>query len=285
MPAKDFLKPRQKERLQKALRESNSSQLREGVLIVLLINDGKTSREITEFLGCSYRSVTYWRLHADPASLESLLDQQEPENFGYVDNLESLPDQRKSGNFGYVDNLESLPDQRKSGNFGYVDNLESLPDQRKPENFLKESKKDFKLLNIKALEDSFALVRPHTTRFAYSFYNNLFINYPQIQPLFAYTKMEDQEKKLIMALVLVINNLRNLAYLETLLKNLGERHVRYGVMREYYPILGAVLLKTLESFLGTDWTPEVKQAWIDGYDAIANLMLEGDPENSIGGDA
>jgi hemoglobin-like flavoprotein len=56
-------------------------------------------------------------------------------------------------------------------------------------------------------------------------------------------------------------------------------------MREYYPILGAVLLKTLESFLGTDWTPEVKQAWIDGYEAIANLMLEGDPENSIGGDA
>jgi hemoglobin-like flavoprotein len=27
--------------------------------------------------------------------------------------------------------------------------------------------------------------------------------------------------------------------------------------------------------LNDDWTPEVKQAWIDAYDAITTLMLEG----------
>jgi hemoglobin-like flavoprotein len=40
-------------------------------------------------------------------------------------------------------------------------------------------------------------------------------------------------------------------------------------------MVGTALLKTLESYLGMDWTPEVKQAWTYGYGAIADLMLEG----------
>ena len=130
-------------------------------------------------------------------------------------------------------------------------------------------------LNVQLLETSFARVQPHTTEFASSFYNNLLTDYPQLRPLFANTNMEDQEKKLIMSLVLVINNVRNLAYLTTILKDLGERHVKYGTMQEHYPLVGAALLKTFESYLGSDWTPEVKQAWTDAYGAIVNVMLEG----------
>ncbi len=39
--------------------------------------------------------------------------------------------------------------------------------------------------------------------------------------------------------------------------------------------MGAELLKTFESYLGADWTPEVKQAWTDAYGTIANIMLDG----------
>jgi len=39
--------------------------------------------------------------------------------------------------------------------------------------------------------------------------------------------------------------------------------------------VGASLLKTFADYLGDHWTPEVKQAWIDAYDAITALMLEG----------
>lgn len=130
-------------------------------------------------------------------------------------------------------------------------------------------------LNVEVLEKSFERVKPHDTKFASSFYNNLLTDYPHLRPLFANTTMEDQEQKLIMSLMLVISNLRNPDYLTTILKELGERHVKYGAMREHYPMVGASLLKTFESYLGTDWTSEVKQAWIDAYGAIVNLMLEG----------
>ncbi len=130
-------------------------------------------------------------------------------------------------------------------------------------------------LNVELLEQSFECVKPQATQFASSFYNNLLTDYPQLQPLFSKTNMEAQEQKLVMSLVLVVENLRSPHYLKTVLQNLGERHVGYGAKQEHYAMVGAALLKTFESYLGTDWTPNVKQAWTDAYGAIVDMMLLG----------
>jgi transposase len=84
MPAKGFLKAAQKENLQKALRESDNHHFRERVLMLLLMNDGKTYQEIADFLGCAYRSVAYWCVHGDPDKLDSLRDQREQGNYRKV---------------------------------------------------------------------------------------------------------------------------------------------------------------------------------------------------------
>ena len=130
-------------------------------------------------------------------------------------------------------------------------------------------------LNVEVLEKSFERVKPQANDFAFSFYQNLLTDYPQLRPLFAKTNMEEQQQKLMMSLVLVIENLRNPNYLKVILKNLGERHVSYGAIEQHYPMVGAALLKTFESYLGADWTLEVKQAWIDAYGVLVDLMLEG----------
>lgn len=135
-------------------------------------------------------------------------------------------------------------------------------------------------LNAEVLERSFAQIKPHATEFAASFYSNLFTDYPQVQPLFANTNMTEQQKHLVDALVLVIDNLRNPDVLTHALKELGVKHLHYGTIREHYPIVGAALLKTFESYLGADWTPEVKQSWSDAYQAIASIMLLGANEAS-----
>ncbi|PPS43334.1 globin family protein [Chroococcidiopsis sp. TS-821] len=130
-------------------------------------------------------------------------------------------------------------------------------------------------LQVEVLEQSFERVKPYANEFAASFYNNLLTDYPQLQPLFAKTDMQQQHQKLIMSLILVIGNLRNPEILKVTLQNLGARHVSYGTLQQHYPMVGAALLKTFESYLGTDWTPEVKQAWTDAYEVLANMMLEG----------
>ncbi|OUL32856.1 hypothetical protein BV372_18195, partial [Nostoc sp. T09] len=81
MPAKGFLTQSQKDNLQKALKESDRSQLTQKILMLLLMNDGTPYQEISEFLGCSYRSVAYWCVHGDPDNLESLKDNRSQGNY------------------------------------------------------------------------------------------------------------------------------------------------------------------------------------------------------------
>ncbi|MDZ8104969.1 MAG: IS630 family transposase [Nostoc sp. DedQUE12a] len=80
MPVKGFLKAEQRENLQKAVKESDCALVRERALMLLLMNDGKTYTEISEFLGCGLRTVVYWCVHGDPGNIESLKDKREKGN-------------------------------------------------------------------------------------------------------------------------------------------------------------------------------------------------------------
>ena len=76
MPAKVFLDLEQQKKLQKALKEHEHPEIRERILILLLLNDGKSQLEIASFLGCSLRKVAYWCVHGDPENLDSLKDER-----------------------------------------------------------------------------------------------------------------------------------------------------------------------------------------------------------------
>lgn len=97
MPAKNFLKPEQQEKLQKALKKEENGEIRERILMLLLLklrfpmrdtialgselNDGKTQQEIAKFLGCSINKVSYWCVHGDPENLETLKDERMKGNY------------------------------------------------------------------------------------------------------------------------------------------------------------------------------------------------------------
>ncbi|ASC71494.1 Bacterial hemoglobin [Halomicronema hongdechloris C2206] len=130
-------------------------------------------------------------------------------------------------------------------------------------------------LQIELLEQSFAKVKPQANEFVASFYDNLFTDYPAAKPLFAHTNMAEQGQKLLMSLVFVIENLRQPGELTAALQGLGARHVKYGALPEHYPLVGNSLLKTFEQYLGADWTPDTKAAWVDAYGLITEVMLEG----------
>ncbi len=84
MPAKNFLKIDQKEKLQKALKENGHPDIRERVLLFLLLNDGKRKLKLPIFSLCSLRKVAYWCVHGDPENLESLVDERMKGNYQKV---------------------------------------------------------------------------------------------------------------------------------------------------------------------------------------------------------
>jgi hypothetical protein len=59
MPAKNHLSPNQKQRLIKLLKESDYSYVREKVLILLLINEGKNYLQMSYFMEINYTRVAY----------------------------------------------------------------------------------------------------------------------------------------------------------------------------------------------------------------------------------
>jgi transposase len=84
MPAKNHLSLEQKKMMLKTLKESENPYIRERILILLLINEGKTYQEISSFLEIAYSTVAYWAVHGDPDNLESFQDGREEGNFRKV---------------------------------------------------------------------------------------------------------------------------------------------------------------------------------------------------------
>ncbi|HEY9849070.1 MAG TPA: globin family protein [Leptolyngbyaceae cyanobacterium] len=130
-------------------------------------------------------------------------------------------------------------------------------------------------LNVEILQKSIKAIKPETEDFAISFYENLFTDYPQFQPLFARTNMNQQRKHLVRALILIVENIRDAETVKDAVKPLGSRHVNYGVLHEHYPLFCATLLKTFEQYMKDEWTPELQATWSQAFEEISRLMLEG----------
>ena len=84
-------------------------------------------------------------------------------------------------------------------------------------------------LNEVLLQQSFDLACPTEREqhlFAEHFYQTLFAAYPQLQPLFAHTAMEDQTRKLMASLVFVLQTLNKPVVLSPIVRKLGQRHTR-----------------------------------------------------------
>ncbi|GAB4537663.1 MAG: hypothetical protein Tsb0014_26680 [Pleurocapsa sp.] len=142
------------------------------------------------------------------------------------------------------------------------------------------------ILNIRLLENSFTKVRPYALAFSARFYDNLFTFHPELKPLFENVDRAAQEKKLIASLAIIVENLHNPEELTLALKSLGAYHREVGTLQEHYPLVGEALLTTFAEYLGNEWTLETEKAWLDAYNLISEIMLEGarNPDAYLGGE-
>lgn len=125
---------------------------------------------------------------------------------------------------------------------------------------------------VKFVQDSFAKVAPIADQAAVIFYDRLFEVAPGVKAMFP-ADMTEQRKKLMATLAAVVNGLSNLESILPAASALAVRHVSYGARPEHYPVVGGVLLWTLEKGLGTAWTPETAAAWTAAYDTLSGYMV------------
>jgi nitric oxide dioxygenase len=125
---------------------------------------------------------------------------------------------------------------------------------------------------IKAIQDSFAKVGPVAPQAAALFYGRLFEIAPSVKPLF-HGDMEEQGRKLMATLAVVVNGLGNLSAILPAASTLAKRHGGYGVKAEHYAAVGAALLWTLEHGLRAQWTPDLAAAWAAAYRVLSEYMI------------
>lgn len=104
------------------------------------------------------------------------------------------------------------------------------------------------------------------------FYSKLFRIAPKLRHMFS-TTTEEQSKKLVEMLNIIVGRLNRLDELTEDIRQLAIRHAGYGVKPEHYTVVGTALLWTLAKGLGKDWTKDVEDAWVACYSLLADTMI------------
>ena len=127
--------------------------------------------------------------------------------------------------------------------------------------------------DILLVQLSWRKVLPNRNAAADVFYQKLFELDPGLRPLFT-PDMEHQGARFTQMITAAVRGLDRLDALLPVVRDLGTRHVAYGVRDDHYGTFGMALLWTLEQALRDDFTPEVKSAWIKTYGVLSQTMRE-----------
>jgi hemoglobin-like flavoprotein len=67
----------------------------------------------------------------------------------------------------------------------------------------------------------------------------------------------------------------DLSPLVDVLKALGKKHVKYGVVEAHYAVVGQALIETLDAAMSDKFTADVKAAWLEIWGIISSTMIAG----------
>lgn len=124
-----------------------------------------------------------------------------------------------------------------------------------------------------AIRTTFAVAARDPKATAARFYAELFRLDPSLRSLF-HGDMNNQGEKLINMLTMIVSNLERLDHLLPTVRQLGQRHVGYGVKDAHYATVGAALIGALRQQTGPAWTTEAEAAWSAAYGLLAENMKD-----------
>jgi hemoglobin-like flavoprotein len=128
--------------------------------------------------------------------------------------------------------------------------------------------------DCRMVQASFAQVDPVSNRVAESFYTRLFELNPALVPMFK-GDMAAQSVQFMEKLAIAVKGLDDLDSIAPFVRELGRRHVAYGVNMRDYGVVEEALLWALEDELGPAFERHLKSAWSAAYWTISKIMIEG----------
>ncbi len=133
---------------------------------------------------------------------------------------------------------------------------------------------------IDIIKSTVPALKAHGLEITQHFYQTMFINNPEVKPLFNMNRQSsgEQPKALAMTVLAAAENIDNLEALLPVVKKIGTRHAEVGILPEHYPIVGKNLLIAIKDVLGDAATDEVIDAWGKAYGVIAEVFIQVEKE-------
>lgn len=127
---------------------------------------------------------------------------------------------------------------------------------------------------MQLIRDSLAAIRSTSSPLALLFYGRMFELDPSLRALFK-IDLVAQSKKLTDTLSAVADSLDRFDEMRPRLRDLGRKHLEYGVRPGHYLILSEAMLWALRQALQQDFSDQTRAAWVAVLDEINREMLAG----------
>lgn len=128
--------------------------------------------------------------------------------------------------------------------------------------------------NVRLIQESYRLFEPASDLVASLFFQRLLEVAPEVRPMLL-GDMEEQRKQLLISLGLAVAALDRFNDIIPSLMLLGAKYRAIGVEPYHYGGVGEALLWTLKQSLGSNWSPELEDAWTALCTVVAEAMTEG----------
>jgi len=130
---------------------------------------------------------------------------------------------------------------------------------------------------ITSVKETIPLVGENAEKITTRMYEILFSKYPETKPLFE-NAQSDQHKKLAGAIAAFAGNIDNLGALSGAVEKMATTHVATNVLPIHYPMVGDSLITAMGDVLGDDLTEDHKQAWIEAYNFLGDILMKREQE-------
>jgi hemoglobin-like flavoprotein len=134
--------------------------------------------------------------------------------------------------------------------------------------------------DLKLIRSTFRAISEDVDGFSIRFYRNLFTANPEVRGMFP-EDMSAQRKKLTQTLAVAVGRLGEPELMIPMLRNLGARHVAYGVVAEQYPVVAEALISAMRDHLGGTFDEQAEAAWRVVLGWVAEHMMAGATELEI----
>ena len=130
---------------------------------------------------------------------------------------------------------------------------------------------------ITSVKETIPLISKEAENITTRMYEILFSKYPETKPLFD-NAAGDQHKKLAGAIAAFASNIDNLGALSGAVEKMAASHVLTNVKPEHYPMVADALITAMGDILGDNLTDTHKNAWVEAYTFLANILMQREKE-------